>query len=451
MISPIAKAVSLLWSRNIFQDIVTTSMFTILGRSLGFFIPFLIAAWYGIGGETDAFFFAYGTIFFLCTIFSSVLASVVVPFVAEAKTKVDDQGRFIGSLLVGSGFGILFFSLIFMVSGYPLFRLITGFSDAQLKIAYILSLETLPIFFLVVWSSLLGGVLNAHQVFGRPQLSLGMRSTIIIILIFCLKDVWGIHAIPAAYVLGEGARSLFLFFSLNKVEGVTVKFILPDRQALKFFKTASVQVVGIISLALFPVMDKSVASWLGVGSVSLLDYADKLFFLPLGLFAEGLFVVLLSYWSRQTYNGQSEKLKSDVNQAVRRVLYFAIPVSITLFIFRYDYANFFYGRGAFPQDKIRELSQIAGMYILGLPLNLASALFGRGLLVLKNTPALAKVALGMLFLKIFLNFILYHTLGLPGLALSTSLVYGFSLLGTWFYFNNNYQLHKGDLTHGISQ
>jgi putative peptidoglycan lipid II flippase len=447
VISPIAKSAALLWARPIFKDIINTTAFTIIGRSVGFLIPFFIAAWYGVGGDTDAFFFAYGILFFLTSIFSSVVSGVVVPFVAEAKAKGEDQGRFIGSILMGSGLGIIVISLLFVASGYPLFRLITGFSDAQLKLAYILSLETLPIFPLVVWSSLLSGVLNAQQTFATPQLSLGVRSIITLLSIFSLQRFLGIHAIPVGYILGEGIRTLYIFRLLARFKEIVIKLVLPERHAVNFFKAASVQVIGITVLSALPVIDRTMASWGEVGGISLLAYADKLFFLPVSLLGEGLLIVLLSYWSKQTYNGQPERLKSDVFQAVRRVLYFSIPIAIILLFLRYDYTNLFYGRGAFPRDRIGELSQVAGMYIVGLPVYLVSVLFARGLLVLKDTPSLAKIAVGMLFLKIFLNVILYHILGLAGIALSTSLAYSFSAVVMWLYFNKHF---KRDLVKNLA-
>ncbi len=434
VISPLAKTALLLWSRPILKDIATTTVFTILGRSLGFLIPFFIAAWYGIGSGTDAFFFAYGIIFFLTSIFSGVVSAVVVPFVAEAKAKGEDQGRFIGSILMGSGLGISVISLIFVASGYPLFHLITGFSAAQLQLAYILSLETLPIFCLVVWSSLLAGVLNARQTFARPQLSFGVRSIINLLSIFTLQRFLGIYAIPLGYLLGEGFRTLYLFRLLAKCKDVAIKLVLPERHALNFFKAASVQMIGVTVLSLLPVIDRTMASWGGVGSVSLLSYAERLFFLPVGLLGEGLLIVLLSYWSKQTYNGQPERLRSEVFQTVRRVLYISVPVAAILFLFRLEYTHIFFNWGSFPRDRVAELSQLVGIYILALPPYLVSLVVARGLLALKDTPSLSKIAISMMSLKVLFNLILYNKLGLVGIVSASSLIYIFAMFGTLFCF-----------------
>jgi putative peptidoglycan lipid II flippase len=439
LISPIASSASRVWSRPIFKDIVHTTAFTIIGRSLGFLIPFFIAAWYGVGRETDAFFFAYGIIFFLTSIFSNVVSAVVVPFIAEAKAKGEDQGRFIGSILVGSGLGIIVLSLLFVAFGYPLFRLITGFSDSQLKLAYILSLETLPIIFLVVWSSVVSGALNAQQTFAAPQLSLGVRSIITLGSIYALMSFLGIHAIPVGYILGEGVRTLYLFRSLAKLKEVIfkVQLVLPERHALNFFKTASVQLIGVSVLSTFPVIDRTVASWGGVGAVSLLSYAERLFSLPVSLLGEGLLIVLLSYWSQRTYNGSNERLKSDVFKAVRRVLHISVPVTAILFLLRFEYTHIFFNWGFFPRDRVAELSQLVGVYIIGLPAYLAALLFARGLMVLKDTVSLTKIAVLMFLLKGLFNFILYSNIGLVGIALSTSLVYVLAVFISWHFFKKN--------------
>ena len=91
-------------NRPLVWDTIKTTFWSVIGRGAGFLIPFFIAAWFGVSEETDAFFFAYGIILFLSGIFAPVVESVIVPYVAEARSNNEDVGKFIGNILsVGSG------------------------------------------------------------------------------------------------------------------------------------------------------------------------------------------------------------------------------------------------------------------------------------------------------------------------------------------------------------
>ncbi len=449
-LSPIAKTASMLRSRPILKDIATTTVFTIIGRSVGFLIPFFIAAWYGAGGQTDAFFLAYGTIFFLTNIFSTVVEGVVVPFIAELRSNGEELGSFIGSLLVGSGSVILVVGLIFAVAGYPLFNLLTGFSEPQLKLVYLLSLETLPIALFVMWSSLLGGILNAHKAFAHPKLSLAIRSVITLLLIFSFRGLLGIHAIPLGYVLGEMLRVIYLYIRLAMNKEINIKLGIPDKQSLHFFKVAGVQVFGSTAISFNPLIDRTVASWLSTGSISLLTYAEKLFFLPVTLFGEGLCVVLLSYWSSQTYTGQLERLRSDVVKTVWRILSFSIPLGIAIFLMRDQIVYLCYGWGTFPKDRLPDLGRLLGIYAFGLPQFIINLILARALLVLKDTKSLTKVAILWCFLKIIFNLILFRLLGLEGIVISTIIVVILSTGSLWYFFKRTFYITMENANNGLS-
>ncbi|HIJ53334.1 MAG TPA: hypothetical protein HPP66_09295 [Planctomycetes bacterium] len=93
------KIISEFYKRPLVRDTIKTTIWSTVGKAAGFLIPFFIAAWFGISSETDAFFFAYGLILFLSGIFAPVVESVIVPYIAEARTNNEDVGRFVGNIL----------------------------------------------------------------------------------------------------------------------------------------------------------------------------------------------------------------------------------------------------------------------------------------------------------------------------------------------------------------
>lgn len=99
------KTINGFLSRPLVRDTVTTTFFSTIGKAVGFLVPFFIAAWFGVTGETDAFFFAYGLILFFSMIFAPTVEGVIVPYIAEAKSQSKDVGKFVGRILGVSGLG----------------------------------------------------------------------------------------------------------------------------------------------------------------------------------------------------------------------------------------------------------------------------------------------------------------------------------------------------------
>jgi putative peptidoglycan lipid II flippase len=436
---PISNALHKLWSRPVLKDIITTTAFTFIGRSLGFVIPFLIAAWYGVGSETDAFFLSYGVIFFFTSILSGALSSVIVPFLAEGNANKKDIGKIIGSLLVASSFSVIIISVIFASCGYYFFELVTGFHETQLKLVYFISLETIPIILLVVLGNLLGGVLNAHGFFALPVLTFGLRSILTLIIIILLKDILGIHAIPMGYIVGELCRTIYLYYSVSHLNDIVIKLLLPDHESIPIIKKALIQMGGLAVEAFTPTINRIMTSWLALGSLSLFEYAQKLYLIPLSLCGEGIFIVLLSHWSTRTYTGHRESLKRDVTKTIKLLTAFSVPCTILLFVYKVQFVKLIYGWGVFPQDRIDELSTVFGMFILGIIPRLISLSFTRGLMVLKDTFSLAKIGVLKTFLTILVNLLLLKLMGLKGIALGSSLVEIFVAFFLWRFFNQTFE------------
>jgi putative peptidoglycan lipid II flippase len=436
LISPIAKIASRLWSRPIFKDTVTITICTILGRSIGFFIPFLIAAWYGVGSETDAFFFAYGIIFFLTFIFASVIGSVIMPFIAEARGNNEDIGKFVGSLLVLSFLLMLILSLAFALTGPTFLKLTTGFDERQLKLVYLLCLETLPVGLFVVWASLLSGVLNSYQAFAKPLISMGVRSLVIILFIFLLKDFLGIHAIPAAYIVGEAIRSIYLYFLMPVLLKSKVIWMVPDRRILGFFKAMVVMVMAMTLVGFNTIFNKTLASWLNPGSVSILEYANRIYYIPLTFMGEGLYVVLLSHWTKRIYLQGSSSLRGDVVKALKTIFWITVPTAIIFYFYRFEITALIYDRGVFPKALLPELSDIVGMYAICLVPQIACSTVIRGLLATTNISSIVKIAVLKTMLTVLCSLMFVYYWGLKGIPLSNSVVDFFGFLLAWFYLKS---------------
>jgi putative peptidoglycan lipid II flippase len=430
------KIISEFYKRPLVRDTIKTTIWSTVGKAAGFLIPFFIAAWFGVSSETDAFFFAYGLILFLSGIFAPVVESVIVPYIAEARTNNEDVGRFVGNILGVSCIGLLALAILFILVIKPVLSVITRFDGQTLELVHWLLIETAPLIIFLTWTSVLAGTLNTYKKFAFPAISPAFRAAVNLTVIFALRGLYGVHSIALGYVVGELARLIILFVVIKKLN--LFKLCLSFRVGARlggFFKTASYQTMGMAAVGLNPIVDKTMASWLGTGSVSILHYADRLYVIPTTFLISGLMVVLLSHWSQRYQQSGKQRLKQDVTKAVKVVGLVTLPIMLLLIIFHQPIVKLAFGRGQFAQERLSDVGWVWVYYLVGFVPYMLGRIFIRGHLVLKNTVVLMRCAFCLVLLKILLNFILMRHLNVAGIALATSFTNVFSVvyLGGLFY------------------
>jgi len=396
-----------------------------MGKAVGFLIPFFIAAWFGVTTETDAFFFTYGIILFVSGIFAPVVETVIVPYVTEARTKNEDVGRFVGGVLSVSGVSILILLGIVLFFIRPILSVIARFDMQSLNLVYRLLIEMAPLIMLLIWASILAGTLNAYKKFAFPALSPAFRAIVNLSILFIFKEIFGVHAIALGYVLGEAFRLAILVSVIKRMNLLKLSLSLQlDPKLREFLKTASYQTIGMAAVGLNPVVDKTMASWLGPGSVSVLHYADRLYMIPVTFMTTGLMATLLSHWSGRYYESGRQRLSEDVKKAVKVVGFITLPIMLLLIFIHQPIVKIAFGHGVFDKTRLTAVGWVWVYYLFGFGPYVVSQIFNWRLIVLKQTRLMFILSLLWLSLNIVLNIALMHFLHVAGIALSTSLVYG---------------------------
>jgi len=402
-----------------------TTAFSVLGKAFGFFISIFIAAWFGVSKQTDAFFFAYGLVMFLTVIVTNSVENVIVPFIAEIKRgKPGAVYGFVGGLIRSIAAKLL--TLAFPVFAVVLAALFTlsGFDRSEIMLIMKLFAATIPLFILSALTSVICGVLNTAKKFYTPAVSPGFRAVATIAAIFILKDPLGVYAIPAGYILGEALRLAILVIFAVKGGVLEMRSGRYDsgKKVSDFFKTASFQIAAMVCLGFNPIIDRFMASWLAPGSVSMLEYAERLYIIPITFMSGGFSITALSYWSNEYYKGDgtSGVLRNNVISSWKALVPASLAVTFILVVISGYFVRIFYGHGAFPQEKLGILTLVWVAYLAGFVPYVLSQTIVMKMLVLKKTKDLLKIAAMMNVLNIILNLVLMRYLGLVGIALATS-------------------------------
>lgn len=422
-------------SRSSFvRDTVSTTLYVLIGKGAGFLIPFFIAAWFGVSSGMDAFFFAYAVIFFLATIFSAVVESVSVPFIAEARARGEDVGLFVGRILGTSAIGVGALSVAALLAARPVLTVVSRFDPGEIDLITVILAETAPLAVLLVWTSALSGALNAYGSFRAPALSPAFRAAVTLAFIYAMKDALGVHAIAWGYLAGEAARLLILFFIIRSSGLLRVRLAVSwDSRFREFLRGSSLQVAGMSLAVLSPLVDRVMASWLEPNSVSILEYSEKLFFVPSNLLSMGFLTVLLSKWSNEHYND-----RPVANSGVLRLICIVAPIllvfTLAFFVFGGFLSKLVYGRGSISANDLDAITLLFGLYVLGLPAIIIGHVLARWMLVLKDMMALFKIGAFKASANALLNLVFIYYMGLPGIALSSTVTAFFAMALYYLYF-----------------
>ena len=419
-------------SRN--RPFFSTTFFTALGRAGGFIIPFFVAFYYGITPETDAFFFAYALIIFLTELSSQIFESMLIPYLAEHKKNPETVSHFAnGVALLSLPFAAIICFLIHRFLPPALIRW-SRWDASSASLSAGLFLQITPLFFLNLWSSVMNGIFYTYKVFWYPALSPLIRSVWVILFLWLGHQKFGITALTFGFVAGESIRLLTGFLLSRYLKLWVPKFRWEEvRFSIKeFLQKVPLQIFAVTAVLLTPVVNQWFAARLGVGSVSLLNYAERLLLIPYQLFIGGFLQIFLSDWSEGYCQEPGILFWPKIQKDIQNTFLAALVLSLILVIFHNPLVRMVYGHGELQEKELPVLASVFGWLAIGFAPAVINLLYVRTLFVLKKTSFYSLQSWVKLSLHLFLNYVLMQFYGVKGIAMSTSIVY--ILMGLWIHF-----------------
>ncbi len=371
-----------------------------LGKIAGIAVTLLVVRMVGVGPETTPLFLALA----LVTFVSSVLVSLIeVQAVAELGAHRNTSARSVlgGALLLGCAAVVITgTALIFFASFSALAARILPFA---LPLVATLPLTTL-------FAGYVGVGISREKWFS-PAIASGCRTLLVVALLVALLPRHGLPVVPVALVLGEVMRLAFVA-SVFRVEGA-----IEYRAVLRYIRRVLVQVPSSLFGSANPAVDRYVVGILGLGSVAILDLAEKAYMFVALAFTQGILPPLYRGWSLSAERQERNRM---MYRACAIVFVVAIAVAV-LAVFAISLgAPFVLGSKA--QAYGPTLAIASAAYLLGLAPYLAGQILVR-LIVLENRMHwLNYTAAIQLTLNVVLDLVLGPRFGLVGIALATSSV-----------------------------
>jgi len=177
-------------------------------------------------------------------------------------------------------------------------------------------------------------------------------------------------------------------------------------------------------------LDTWLASFLSAGVISYLYYANRVFQLPLALFAIATSIALFPKVARHLKHGDEAKARSMLSRAFWFLLYLLGFSAIGGIVLAPEITQLLFERGAFDAEDSASTALILQMYLIGLvPFGLGK-LFSLWLYAQRRQSEAAKIATWSLLTNIVVSLSLIYPFGGAGLALSSSISGAVSLAAT---------------------
>lgn len=167
-----------------------------------------------------------------------------------------------------------------------------------------------------------------------------------------------------------------------------------------------------------PVVSRMFGSFLQDGAISVLNYANRVIQLPLGLFVIAVSQAVLPELSRCV--SRPDEFREIMRDSIRFALFIVFPVTAGLVLVSDEMIHLLFYRGAFSEWAWHATASSLALYSLGLPGMACTTVVMRGLYA-KGLPREALwVTLASVAGNLLLSFLLVGRFSFEGLAFATS-------------------------------
>ncbi|EKQ53585.1 MULTISPECIES: murein biosynthesis integral membrane protein MurJ [unclassified Clostridium] len=393
---------------------------SLISRFLGFVRDMLIGKNFGAGVYTDAYNIAVSVPETIFTLVGLAISTAFLPTLSKIKAKngKNEMYEFANNVI-----NILFAVslIIFLITSIFSKEIVYLFGPSE-KTALIaiglLRITLLNILFLSV-NACFTALLQVNEDFVIPSI-LGLFFNLPMILYLLFFKNYDILGLTIANVIGNFFRVAVQVPSLV-THGYKYKFFinLKDERLRAIVILIIPVVIGAGANSLNMVVDKSIAFNFPSGSVSALDYAQKLIVFINTIITTSITSIVYPLMANMRNN--DDKI-GFINMLKKSILFLAIlliPITIGIAIFNVDIIRIAYARGAFDEHAVQITSPALfgyafGIFFTGIRDVLNSTLFSMGKTKVTTINGVIGVIINISFCLILSRYI-----GIMGIALAS--------------------------------
>ncbi len=360
---------------NLLKSLATISGLTLLSRVLGLVREIVIANFFGAGAATDAFNVAFRLPNLLRRLFAEgAFSQAFVPVLAEYKNTrgADETQRLISHVATLLGLAVLLVSLLGVLAApWIVSATAGGFRADAGKFALTVDLTriTFPYIFFISLVALTSGVLNTWNLFAVPAFS-PVLLNLAMIGMALLAAPWfdePVTALAWGTFLG-GVLQLGMQIAALARLGLLPRFsfTLRDTGVNRILKLMAPAILGVSVAQISLLINTAIASFLPTGSVSWLNYADRLMEFPSGMLGVALGTILLPSLAKLNARGDTGEFSAMLDWGLRLALLLTVPAAVAIALLAVPLTATLFHHGAFTAADVQQVQPALIAYAVGL-------------------------------------------------------------------------------------
>lgn len=367
-------------NKNVLRSSAKMAVATFCSRILGLVREQIMAAYFGASGLTDAFLVAYRIPNLLRDLLAEgAFSAAFVPTFTEANHESPEKGRqllwelvVILSVITG-----LLTVLIFAFAPEIIRVFAPTFIADPVKFEITVSLTRImcPFLFFISLAALYMGALNSLHVFFVPALAPASYNLMCIVCMLFLGGWLSARGYPPILCLGWGsmlggfmqaAVQVPLLFKYGYAPTKPVEWWSP--RAKKVILLLGPGLVGFAATQINLLVNTVLATSAAVGATSWLNYAFRLFQLPVGILSVSIGNSNLVHFSSAWKKNDKETAIQSLASSYYLNFLMVLPFMALLYTLSDETVHLIFQRGRFTEYSTMMTAQALRMYVLGLPL-----------------------------------------------------------------------------------
>ena len=404
------------------KKIILLMLATILCKILGFGRELVLTSTYGASIEADAYIVAVSIPTVLFTSIATTIATTFIPIFYEVDK---NEGNAESSKFLNNIFNILLILSIiisiigFVFSGQLVKIFAMDFSGEKLALAVRFTKIMVICTVFIGLSSLLTSYLQIKDEYTIPGI-IGLPYNLLIITGIIISSKSNVEIMAIGTVIGIASQLFFqLPFAIKK--GYRYKFYIniKDKYIKRLLILIAPVFLGLCVNQINTIIDRSLASTLGDGVITILNSANRLNGFVLAMFITTIISVIYPKLSNLSNN--NSEFKKLVRDSVNYVLLLLVPISVGTIILSNPVTSIVFQRGAFNQVATDMTANALAAYGLGMLGFGIMEILNKVFYSLQDTKIPMLTGIVTMTINIALNIILVRVWGHVGLALATSI------------------------------
>ena len=426
--------------RNAFRSAFIITVFTFSGQVVLFVAQIITAAMFGASADMDAFLAANTLPQYVISVLLGSLGFVFIPLFIDYKTNGNEEKAYeLGMSLFNNC--ILFLGIITILGILfvkPLLQITApGLSPKELETGMKVAIITWPTIVASGALSLLSSIYQAEKKFGWQAAVPFIGAVVNLIMLWILARWLGVIGLAVATTCGVVVQVFLLIPILTQRKKYKFSLNWNDGSIHHIVKLVTPLILVAIVTKFTPIVDRYLASGLGEGSISHLNYAFKVTTIISVLISAGGATVIFPKMALDAATGNLSALRGTLSMGLRIMFLIIAPVVTIGISLSLPIIVILFNRGEFTSADSVAVASILKIYLFALMAMCLGNVTGKGFYVLKDTKTLAIFGVIETISYAVYTIFLTKWLGVIGIAIGYVIYFNISLI--WQLLILNYK------------